>query len=466
MIKIKFTAKRPLKKSCYTNKIVLRTLLIFAFLFPHRGGGGWLFAHPMPSSMVILKIHDKHISGEIQLPLGELQSAIGMAVNDNSVRLVERLGDSLRIYLMKHIRPRTFDDKPWKVVLGEMKVVETKSKLSGDYKELVVAFSMAPPQSYDLRNFYFDYDVILHQVASHKALVAVKQDWQQGIMHEDGTPPDGTPSGTTMQQVGVIQWDVVNNKLNPFQISLQQGSAWQGFKSMVSLGMKHIAEGTDHLLFLLVLLLPIPLLINQKKWASQRSVRESLVHILKVVTAFTVGHSITLLFGALGWGFLPSKFIEVLIGVSILVSAIHAIKPIFPNREIYIALGFGLIHGLAFANTLQDLNLNPFKMVLSILGFNIGIELLQLAVIVAVIPWLLLLSRTSFYAIFRVFGAVLAGIAAIGWIIERLLDEPNIITNLMAKATNYSSWILGVLIIGTVLLYFLEKRREGMTRVV
>ncbi len=458
MIKIKFTAKRPLKKSCYTNKIVLRTLLIFAFLFPHRGGGGWLFAHPMPSSMVILKIHDKHISGEIQLPLGELQSAIGMAVNDNSVRLVERLGNSLRIYLVKHIRPRTFDGKPWKVALGEMKVVETKSKLSGDYKELVAEFTMIPPPSYDLRNFYFDYDVILHQVASHKALIAIKQDWQQGIMHKDGT--------TTMQQVGVIQWDVVNNKLNPFQISLQQGSAWQGFKSMVSLGVKHIAEGTDHLLFLLVLLLPIPLLINQKKWASQRSVRESLVHILKVVTAFTVGHSITLLFGALGWGFLPSKFIEVLIGVSILISAIHAIKPIFPNREIYIALGFGLIHGLAFANTLQNLNLNPFKMVLSILGFNIGIELLQLAVIVAVIPWLLLLSRTSFYAIFRVFGAVLAGIAAIGWIIERLLDEPNIITNLMAKATNYSSWILGFLIIGTVLLYFLEKRREGMTRAV
>lgn len=443
----------PNQTPFHTIKRVLRTLLIVTFLLPRQ-----LLAHPMPNSMVILKIHDKHISGEIQLPLGELQSAIGMAVNDNSVRLVERLGNSLRIYLVKHIRPRTFDGKPWKVALGEMKVVETKSKLSGDYKELVAEFTMIPPPSYDLRNFYFDYDVILHQVASHKALIAIKQDWQQGIMHKDGT--------TTMQQVGVIQWDVVNNKLNPFQISLQQGSAWQGFKSMVSLGVKHIAEGTDHLLFLLVLLLPIPLLINQKKWASQRSVRESLVHILKVVTAFTVGHSITLLFGALGWGFLPSKFIEVLIGVSILISTIHAIKPIFPNREIYIALGFGLIHGLAFANTLQDLNLNPFKMVLSILGFNIGIELLQLAVIVAVIPWLLLLSRTSFYAIFRVFGAVLAGIAAIGWIIERLLDEPNIITNLMAKATNYSSWILGFLIIGTVLLYFLEKRREGMTRAV
>ncbi len=412
-----------------------------------------VIAHPMPNSMVLLKIHEKQISGEIQLPLGELQSAIGMGVNDNSERLVERLGDSLRVYLLKHIRPRTFDGKLWKVELGEMKVNETKSELSGEYKELVVEFTMLPPQSYDLRNFYFDYDVILHQVASHKVLIAIKQDWHQGIMHEDDS---------TMQEVGVIEWDIVNNKLNPFQVSLQQGSVWKGFKSMVSLGIKHIAEGTDHLLFLLVLLLPIPLLVNHKKWASHRSVRQSLVHIFKVVTAFTIGHSITLLFGALGWIFLPSKPIEVLIGVSILVSAIHAIKPIFPNKETYIALGFGLIHGLAFAYTLQDLNLSTSKIALSILGFNLGIELMQLVVIIAVIPWLILLSRTSFYSFFRVGGAVLATIAAIAWIIERLLEKPNIVTDLITKVANYSVWLLGVLIFGAILSYFVENNKKNV----
>ncbi len=435
-------------------KIIILALLMLTFCRKE------VIAHPMPSSMVLLKIHEKHILGEIQLPLGELQSAIGMGVNDNSERLIERLGDSLRIYLLKHIRPRTFDGKLWNVELGEMQVNKTKSELSGEYKELVVAFSMTPPQYYDLRNFYFDYDVILHQVASHKALIAIKQDWQQGIIHEDRTPSDGTPPDSTMQQVGVIEWDVVNNKLNPFQISLQQGSVWTGFKSMISLGAKHISEGTDHLLFLLVLLLPIPLLVNQKKWASARSVRQSLLHIFKVVTAFTIGHSITLLFGALGWVFLPSKPIEVLIGVSILVSAIHAIKPIFPNKETHIALGFGLIHGLAFAYTLQDLNLSASKMALSILGFNIGIELMQLAVIVAVIPWLLLLSRTSFYTVFRVFGAILAGLAAIGWIIERLSETPNFITIVIEKAANYAVWLLCILMIVSVIAYLLKNKKS------
>lgn len=427
-------------KTCVV-KIWSICVLTFLLFFWEQGG---LFAHPMPSSMVILNIHEKNISGEIQLPLNELQSAIGMGVNDHSAHLVERLGDSLRIYLLKHIRPRTFDGKLWKVELGEMNVIETKSKLSGDYKELIVKFSMTPPQSYDLRNFYFDYDVILHQVASHKILISIKQDWQQGIIAED----------STFQEVGIIELDVPTGTIKPFQMSLQQGSIWKGFKSMILLGSKHIAEGTDHLLFILVLLLPIPLLVSSNKWASHRSVRESLIHILKVVTAFTIGHSITLLFGALGWVFLPSKLIEVLIGVSILVSAIHAIKPIFPNKETYIALGFGLIHGLAFANTLENLKLDTAKMILSILGFNIGIEMMQIFVIIAVIPWLIMLSRTSFYSNFRVLGAILAGISSIGWIIERLAEKPNLVTSLIEKATKYHLFILAFLILISLLSYF------------
>lgn len=430
------------------NKRNLFRFLVFLFLI--TGSGANIFAHPMPNSIVILKIHEKNISGEIQLPLGELQSAIGMNVNDNSVRLLERLGDTLQIYLLNHIRPKTLDGKPWQVKLGEMEVVETKSQLSGEYKELLVAFSITPPLHYDLRNFYFDYDVILHQVASHKALITIKQDWQQGIFHED----------STTQEVGVIEWDVVNNQLKPFQISLEQGSNWKGFKSMFFLGTKHIAEGTDHLLFLLVLLLPIPLLINNKKWANHRSVKQSLINILKIVTAFTIGHSITLLFGALGWVTLPSKPIEIIIGISILVSAFHAIKPIFAKKEIYIALGFGLIHGLAFAYTLADLSLSSSKMVLSILGFNLGIEVMQMLVIIAVIPWLILLSRTSIYTIFRVLCAFLAIIAASAWILERISEKQNVVTESINTITSQNWWIYVVFIAFSMIIYYFEKSKK------
>jgi hypothetical protein len=189
---------------------------------------------------------------------------------------------------------------------------------------------------------------------------------------------------------------------------------------MVGLGIQHIAEGTDHLLFLLVLLLPAPLLVRQKRWDTYGGMKYSIIRLLKIVTAFTIGHSITLVAGASGWLRLPGQPIEVLIAISILVSAIHALRPIFSGKEAYVAAGFGLIHGMAFAGTLANLDLDTARMGLSILGFNIGIELMQLFVIAITAPWLILLSRTARYTPIRITGAILAAIAASVWVIQRV----------------------------------------------
>ncbi|TAF82016.1 MAG: HupE/UreJ family protein [Runella slithyformis] len=400
--------------------LAIKIILTVSLLLPHWGQRR-LFAHPMPNSVVVLKIHEKHISGEIQLPLAELQSAIGMGVNEHSDRLIERLGDSLKIYLLKHIRPKSFEGKPWAVTIGKMSVIETKNELVGQYKELVVAFSMTPPLFYDLRNFYFDCDVIVREVASHSILVSVKQDWQRGIIAED----------TTFQQIGVIALDVPSGKIPVFQVSLAQGSTWTGFKKMLQLGQHHIAEGTDHLLFLLVLLLPAMLTVEGKHWGQFGGTKYSLLRLLKIITAFTVGHSLTLLLAATRIVNLPIQPIEVLIAVSILVSAVHAYRPIFAGKEVWIAGGFGLIHGLAFAETLVDLQLDLKQLLLSILGFNLGIELMQLFIVALIIPWLILLSRTRFYAPFRTVSAILISIAALGWVVERVMGQPNFVSTII-----------------------------------
>lgn len=406
-------------------------------------------AHPSPNSAILLEIQSKSVAVELQLPLAELELAFGQNLTKNPQAKIHQFSPQLKAYILAHFHPTSPDNRPWTVTINDLSLQDLQQIDGNYYQDLTAHLWLSPPTGASNREFTLNYDVIVHQVATHTTLVSVRQDWDTGINAEHPV------------ELGVIRMDIVNDVLPPFKVSQKSGGFWKGFKSIVSLGIKHISEGTDHLLFLLVLLLPIPLLVNQKKWASARSVRQSLLHIFKVVTAFTIGHSITLLFGALGWVFLPSKPIEVLIGVSILVSAIHAIKPIFPNKETYIALGFGLIHGLAFAYTLQDLNLSTSKMALSILGFNIGIELMQLAVIVAVIPWLLLLSRTSFYRVFRVFGAILAGIAASGWIVERLAQTPNFITILIEKAANYAVWLLGILMIVSVISYFFKNEKSN-----
>jgi len=170
-----------------------------------------------------------------------------------------------------------------------------------------------------------------------------------------------------------------------------------GVASLFRLGMRHIAEGTDHLLFLLVLLLPAPLTVVGTRWAGITSGRSSLIRILKIVTAFTIGHSITLALAAFGLLHVLSRPIEVLIAVSILVSAIHALRPMFPGKEAGIAAFFGLIHGLAFASILGELGLGRWERVAGILAFNLGIETMQMAVVAATMPSLILMSRTRAY---------------------------------------------------------------------
>ena len=197
---------------------------------------------------------------------------------------------------------------------------------------------------------------------------------------------------------------------------------WNGLqlRGLFHLGVRHIAEGQDHLLFLLALLLPAPLLARGGRWCDVAGTRQSVLHLFGIVTAFTLGHSLTLVLGALGFVHVSGSLVEVLIAVSILVSALHALRPIFPGRESFIAGFFGLIHGLAFAATLDRLGLTRWDRVAGIFAFNLGIEAMQLLVVLMVLPSLLLLSSTRAYPVLRIAGASFAGLASLCWIVERV----------------------------------------------
>jgi HupE / UreJ protein len=236
-----------------------------------------------------------------------------------------------------------------------------------------------------------------------------------------------------------------------------------GIGNMFRLGLRHIAEGTDHLLFLLVLLVPAPLLSAGSRWAGSAGRRHSFKCVLKVVTAFTLGHSITLALAALGFVALPSRPIEVLIAVSIFVSAVHAIRPLFPGREPAIAASFGLVHGLAFAATLSQLGLQPWERLANILAFNAGIETMQLVVVAAIMPSLLLLSGTRVYPWFRVGGAGFAAIASAGWIGERLLNVGGPVDFMVEAVAHRGVWLAAGLLAASTICWRLEKNAGGAT---
>lgn len=398
-----------------------KSLLFMLFIFSTIA-----LSHPMPSSVIVLDVKSKSIHCELQLPLKELQFAVPFDVTKNTTHLLDNHEQELTKYILSHFSIQGKSGDKWGIRIQEMNVSKTEQVATGKYEELIVQVVITPLKTKNIREFSIHYDAILHQVVTHKALVVIRQDWENGKIEEDNT------------EIGAINVDINTLKVSPFKVNLAKGSNWNGFKSMVSLGMKHISEGTDHLLFLLVLLLSAPLIAIDKNWKNSGNIRYALIRILKIATAFTIGHSITLLIGSFGLIDPNAKLVEVCIALSIVITAIHAIKPIFPNKEIYVASSFGLLHGLAFATILASLNLDTNKLILSLLGFNIGIEIMQLFAIVLVMPWLLILSSYPVYKWVCIFGATFAGIVAMVWAIERYTEKSNSISIYLENISAYS----------------------------
>jgi hypothetical protein len=264
------------------------------------------------------------------------------------------------------------------------------------------------------------------------------------------------------QAVGAMLPDEPANKIPPVLLNIQEACPWEVFTGMLSLGLQHVKAGTDHLLFLLTLLLPATLVVNRKEWGQFGGVGYSLVRIFKIVTAFTVGHAISLFIGATGFIHFPGRALEVLLALSIFVSAVHTCKPVFAGKELYIAGGFGFIHGMAFAATLINLRPHAGRMALSILGFNLGIELMQLFIIAIIVPWLFILSYNNLYKGLRIAVAAVAAVASIGWMAERITGKPNVIGSVIMLAPGYATWLLVGLIVAAIMSFFVPRKQNAV----
>ena len=188
-------------------------------------------------------------------------------------------------------------------------------------------------------------------------------------------------------------------------------------------GIWHIWIGVDHLLFLVALLLPSTFYRSGKRWVPVADLRDALWSVVRIVTAFTVAHSITLSLAALQWVSLPSRWVETAIALSVLLAALNNLWPIVRHRLWAVAFGFGLIHGFGFASVLLDLDLGTGSLMRSLLGFNIGVELGQLAVVGACFLLVILLRRTALHSHALVTtGSALTAAVAITWMLERGLE--------------------------------------------
>ncbi|MCP3139796.1 HupE/UreJ family protein [Pyxidicoccus xibeiensis] len=205
------------------------------------------------------------------------------------------------------------------------------------------------------------------------------------------------------------------------RVPLEGLSPWRRFGELVWQGVVHIFAGLDHLLFLFALLLPSVLRREEGgRWVAVAAFGPALRDVVKVVSAFTVAHSLTLSAAALGWVSLPSAFVESAIAVSVIAAALNNVFPLVRGTRWVAAFALGLLHGFGFASTLADLGLPAGSLAVTLLGFNVGVELGQLACVAVFLPLAFALRGSVLYRrALLVGGSAAIALIACVWLAER-----------------------------------------------
>ena len=351
-----------------------------------------VLAHKASDSYLMLQVKGLEVAGQWDIALRDIDFAIGLDANGD--------GD----ITWGEVQARQADIDTW--ALGRLKLERggdcalrvaehlVDNHTDGAYAVLRIT-GTCPSRSQSVALNYrllFDIDQL------HRGLLRLELD---GVPHTSVLGPDNSVLNVKAGET---------SRLAQFGLYLVEGT-W------------HIWIGFDHILFLLSLLLPAVLVHESRRWTGVGSFRAALTEVLWVVTAFTIAHSITLSIAALQIIELPSRLVESAIAASVVLAAANNLWPVVERRRWLVAFSFGLIHGFGFASVLTELGLPKDALVLSLLGFNAGVEVGQLAIVAAFLPVAYLLRNTTLYrkGIF-IGGSMLTMLVALLWLAERVFN--------------------------------------------
>jgi HupE / UreJ protein len=347
-------------------------------------------AHGTAISEFRLRVRETRVEGEWDVPLHDARVALGLdpRIDGEDGWLDLRAHeDALRTYLGAHLAVSA--DGRDCFVSGNDEPIRWQRE-AGQVSVALAAACPSRPAHLGLRC-----DVLFDRDPAHRAYFSIED------------------ARTT--HVGVF-----TAERRSASVDVRDFSLGAGFAEFVREGMAHIFSGVDHLLFLLALLLPASLVRTGEEWKPRGSLAATTREVLKVVTAFTVAHSVTLCLSFFGVLAPPARWVEVAIAVSVLAAAWNNLRPFLPGRAWTMAMAFGLVHGLGFAGALKNLALPIHARGVALAAFNIGVELGQLVVVAAVLPLLYAASSRRWYPRL-VMGAgslVIAWLAVI-WVLER-----------------------------------------------
>ncbi|MCC6072558.1 HupE/UreJ family protein [Massilia sp. GCM10020059] len=367
-----------------------RLLFLLALMF---GAALPASAHKPSDSYLALAVEGETVRGQWDIALRDLEFAIGVDGNGDGQLTWDEIRARHQAIAAYALARLTIAGCP--VTAGEQLI---DKHTDGAYTVLrfTAACGTAPKQ------LDVDYRLFADTDPQHKGLVKI------------------SANGATMTAIfGVDQ------PVQSFAVAGASTSRLGEFVDYVKHGVWHIWIGFDHILFLLSLLLPAVLVWRGAGagWEKAPDFRSAAIDVLKIISAFTLAHSVTLSLAALGLVSLPSRWVESAIAASVVIAALNNIVPIVQGRRWVAAFVFGLIHGFGFASVLADLGLPQGSLALALVGFNVGVELGQVAIVAAFLPLAYVVRASWFYRrVVLVGGSVAIAALAVVWLGERALD--------------------------------------------
>lgn len=360
-------------------------------------------AHALEQSYIFLSINDTSIDGRVEITIEDLNRALLLDLpTDQSVTEIDLQPhiNNIQDYFKARISIDFADGLDFDEFFLHVIPKAQYLALRFSFKELTEI-----PAYID-----FEYDVLFDVYSEHLGFVIIENDWRSGTFDDEGNialifTPDDTKR----------------------RLDLSTSTVAQGYFEMLKLGIHHIWEGIDHILFLLALLLPAVVYRKEKHWQATESFYPAFIYTVKIVTVFTIAHTITLSAATLGLLSLSSRIVESIIAISIAIAALDILYPVFRGKIWSVVFIFGLFHGFGFASVLGDYAIPQSYLTWSLLAFNLGVEVGQVAIVAVVFPIFYLLRQYWFYPklILR-FGAVALIMVSLYWFIERgfLIDLP------------------------------------------
>lgn len=387
-------------------KATFKTLLVTLFICITQLASG----HAPDQSYLYLRIYGDNVGGRVEMTAKDMNRAMGLNLPDRmTMEMVQPHIEQIYAYILAGVSfANEAGSESYPINFTEPSVLNLEEMEDFVRFNFELTDMKKVPDVMDIK-----YNLVFDSVQNHKGVCLIEYNWKDGNVDE-AAQITNIFTGNDNQQT----------------LDLSSDSVWKGFWALVKLGMYHIWIGLDHILFILALILPAVMyrrkdeetLAITNDWVPHPKFKPAFFYIIKIVTFFTIAHSITLALASLNIINLPSRIVESIIAISIALAAWHNIVPIFKAKEWLIAFLFGLFHGFGFASVLGDKGLNGDFLVYSLLGFNVGVELGQLAIILAIFPVLFLLRKTKIYPPLLKWGSVLLILISIYWFIERAFE--------------------------------------------